>query len=81
MAPKVAYGNLPKAAAEFKAMILASGQLDAESIAQGCSKQRNKAITAMTGNMSEEAKKTYNNLPHGDQSRNKQNLQELRDWK
>ena len=62
MSPKVAHGNLPKAAQEFKEMLMKTGQLDAASIAQGCPKQRNKAITAMTGNLSAEAKEKYSGL-------------------
>jgi len=67
MAPKVAYGNLPKAAAEFKAMLMQTGQLDMASVATGCAKQRNKAITAMSGNMTAEAKEKYKSL--GDDAR------------
>ena len=62
MAPKIAYGNLPKAAAEFKAMLSATGQLDAAAVKTGSSKQRNKAITAMIGNMNDEAKEKYKGL-------------------
>jgi len=62
MAPKVAYGNLPKAAAEFKAMLIHTGQLDGAAVKTGSSKQRNKAITAMIGNMGDEAKEKYKGL-------------------
>ena len=63
MAPKIAQGALPKAAQEFKEMILAlGGSVDADGVAKACPKQRNKAAVAMKTLMNEESKTTCSAL-------------------
>ena len=57
MAPKLALDQLPKAAQEFKDMIMSlGGTVDANGVAKACSKQRNKAAIAMKSLMDEESK-------------------------
>ena len=66
MAPKTLPGALPKAAQEFKEVILAlGGSLDSDGVAKACPKQRNKAAMAMKVMMDEDSKKKWAALDHG----------------
>ena len=63
MAPKIAYGQLPRAAAEFKKLLESQGGgVNADAIAKLDSKDRNKVSCAMMKNMSVEAQLKYKAL-------------------
>ena len=66
MAPKRALDQLPKAAQEFKDMILAmGGSVDATGVANACPKLRNKASVAMKAMMDEDSKQKWAAMPLG----------------
>ena len=69
MAPKCAQGQLPKAAAEFKALIEAqngAGKVGKKDIANASYDTRNKLMVAMKKQLSSEAGEAYKVLPDDD---------------
>ena len=60
MPSKLALGQLPKAAQEFKDMITAlGGTVNANGVASACSQKRNRAAIAMKATMDEDSKKIW----------------------